>query len=228
MKNVDVVLISPENPGNVGAVARAMKNFGFMRLVLVNPCELAEARAQAKHAYDIIRNARILERFDANDYDYVIGTTGIVGSSRPCVAPAALKSMLLEGSVAILFGNEGKGLSRRELDACDTLVHIPTADAYAVMNLSHAVAIVLYELSSVVGEETRKNNRNREKVAPRRTRAELEKAFIKVLDNLDYPQEAAFTFRRVINRAPPSAQEASVLLGVLKQLNRKLSRGVRR
>ncbi|QQG39758.1 MAG: TrmJ/YjtD family RNA methyltransferase [Candidatus Aenigmatarchaeota archaeon] len=213
---IDVVLIQPEQPGNIGAVARAMKNFGFQALVLVDPCELTdETRAQAKHAYDVIKNARILRKFEPKKYDYVIGTTGIMGEGRPCVTPEELKALVPGGKVALVFGNEGRGLSRHDMEACDVLVHIPTSDAYAVMNLSHAAAIVLYELSGAHGKE----------VSGRKERRELEKAFINILDNLGYrkKEDAARAFGRLVNRAPPRQDEASTLVGVLKRIEKTLN-----
>lgn len=215
MDNVDVVLVRPEKPGNVGSVARAMKNFGFTKLVLVEPCELTEeTRAQAKHAYDVVRNARVLKKFNAKDYSYVVGTTGIVGAERQCISPTQVKKALPKGPVAILFGNEGRGLSKAELQSCDVLVHIQTAEDYAVMNLSHAVAIVLYELCDVAATQA----------VGRKERDALVYAFINTLDNLDYPakEDAKNTLAQWLNRVPPTRQEAATLLGAFKRIEKRL------
>ena len=79
---IDIVLIQPKTPGNIGAIARVMKNFGFANLILINPdCEIDfDAKSRAKHAKDILENARV-ENFDfLNIYDYKIGTTARLGS----------------------------------------------------------------------------------------------------------------------------------------------------
>ncbi|MBI4017423.1 MAG: hypothetical protein HY366_00570 [Candidatus Aenigmarchaeota archaeon] len=214
-EGVDIVLMKPQNPGNVGAVARAMKNFGFARLVIVEPCDLTDARIQAKHAYDVVQNAHVLNDFDARKYDYVIGTTGIVGADRPCITPEELKGIVPRGRTALLFGNEGAGLSKRELDMCDALVHIPTARAYAVMNVSHAAAIVMYALAGAPERET----------AVREQRERLQTAFINILNDLKYSGDAAGAFVRMTNRAPPTKGEADVLLGAFKKISERMRGG---
>ena len=207
---MDIVLVRPENPGNIGAVARVMKNFGFSNLVLVDPCEITdETKRHAKHAYDVIRNARVLKSFDSKKYDYVMGTTGIVGSERPCVSPEEARSVVPKGRVAVLFGNEGRGLTKDEPAACDALVHIKPANDYAVMNLSHAVAIVLYELGQAEPREA----------AGRAERETLVHAFINALGDMEPTEKgkASEAFRCVVNRSPPTPQETAALTGAFKK-----------
>lgn len=155
---LSVVLVEPETPGNIGSVARVMKNFGVKQLLLVNPkCDYldGEAYGRAMHARDILKKAIIVKGFSfLKRFDSVIGTTSALGSDynvvRSPVSPVQL-SLQLRGKVsraniALVFGREATGLTTKEIAACDVLVAIPSSKKYPALNLSHAVAIILYEL----------------------------------------------------------------------------------
>ena len=158
--NLKVVLVEPLYQGNVGSVARSIKNFGFSDLVLVNPCELeGDARAMSSHARDVLENAVHVSSLSEaiKDSSIVIGTTGITGSKFhehvrvPAYSPRDLKEKLsgVDGNIAVIFGREDHGFTNEELKMCDIIASIPTSDIYPVMNISHAVTVILYELSSI-------------------------------------------------------------------------------
>src|SRR3989338_4206192 len=147
---MDIILMEPEEPGNIGAVARAMKNFGFSNLILVNPkCDyLGEAsRNRAKHAQDVLAKVKVVSKLPK--YHTLIGTTGRLGTDynvpRSPIIPKNLQ-IPKKGKIGILFGREGVGLMNDEIQICDFIVSIPSNPEYPVLNLSHAVTIVLYEL----------------------------------------------------------------------------------
>lgn len=155
---LSVVLVEPETPGNVGSVARVMKNFGVKSLILVNPkCDYldGEAYGRAMHAREILKSAKIVKSFSSlGKFDCIIGTSASLGTDynvvRSPISPGQL-SLQLRGQpgaakMALVFGREGTGLTTREIAACDVLVTIPSARKYPVLNLSHAIAVVLYEL----------------------------------------------------------------------------------
>src|SRR5512138_3688519 len=159
-----VVLVEPMYDGNVGSVARAMKNFGFHDLVLVNPCKIDDfGRAMASHARDVLEGARVVGTLEeaVAGVNLVVGTTGkrLENEERhlrlhlrvPCLSPAQLKDKLdgKNGDVALLLGREDIGLTNDELMICDMVVSIPTSEDYPIMNLSHAAALLFYELSRV-------------------------------------------------------------------------------
>jgi len=158
MVKISVVLIGVEHPGNLGAVCRAMKNFDVTELVLVNPkCSPGETEAinRAKWAKDILKKAKIAPIDVLKEYDLVVGTTGVLGDDynlpRTPLTPAQLATKLAEAGkssrVAIVFGRESDGLYNHELALCDATVTIPTGKEYPSMNLSHAVAVVLYAIA---------------------------------------------------------------------------------
>lgn len=147
-----VALMEPKTPGNVGAVARCMKNFNLNKLILVNPkCDhlSKEALDRASHAKDVLKKAKVMS-FEQllKRFDYVVGTSAIVGTDynipRSPLPPEKLR--LPDKDVVILFGREDHGLSNDEILKCDFVVTIPASKGYASMNVSHSAAIIFYEL----------------------------------------------------------------------------------
>ena len=173
---VRVVLVATRNPLNIGAVARAMSNFGFFRLYLVNPFEpsFREARS-AVGAAELLANAQVFATVSeaVADCTLVVGTTAVgrreirqplkflekgaraiqkhLRSERSMVAETEKAGKTIErekkSEIAILFGSEKFGLSNEDLSHCNWLLRIPTRDEHRSMNLGQAVAICLYELA---------------------------------------------------------------------------------
>lgn len=232
MPKLRVVLVEPKNQGNVGAVARAMKNFGVEELVLVNPCPIGvEARQRAMHGADILEAAKVVSDFDASieDADFVVGTSGVDTDSekrfaRIAVPPRefAAKIQQADGVVALLFGREDFGLLDAELRRCDLLVKVPAADEYPILNLSHAATILLYEL--FVGKAPSKLARRISAVE----RDRLHTALSDLLDATDYPAHkrprTKIMVRRMLGRAVPSKWEFHALMGVFQRATKRIRR----
>lgn len=157
MDNVCVVLVEPQTPANIGAVARAMKTMGLSRLVLVRPAPWREA----PEAWYIAHGAEevLAESEETDDLDtalaplrLVAGTTNRrrrrvhVTPERPDTAAARLVAAARAGPVGVLFGNEDTGLSAADLSRCALMITLPTATERPALNLSHAVQVVAYEL----------------------------------------------------------------------------------
>lgn len=223
--SVDLVLLQPESPGNVGSVARVMKNFSFYSLVLVDPCEINdETRGFAKHAWDIVKNARVVKKMDWDSYELVVGTTGLKGKKRPFITPEDLGRRIGKGKIAIVFGRESKGLSNQELERCDCICRIPTSHNYPVMNLSHSVSIVLYELSKAShggGDKTAQmETADREQLSTLRN---LFKVVIKKIDYAEKKRKMAYAcLKNVTGRSVLSKKEAKTLIGVFKKIKDNL------
>ncbi len=224
-----VVLVEPMYDGNVGSVARAMKNFGFHDLVLVNPCEIDDfGRAMASHARDVLEEARKVSNLEEalEGANLVVGTTGkrLENEERhlrlhlrvPCLTPAELRAKLdgKEGEVALLLGREDVGLTNDELMICDMVVSIPTSEDYPIMNLSHAATVLFYELSRV--EEGEKGLASRESLVLLLDRAGV------LLHEVSYPEHKVeyiiLMFRRIFGRAELTEREARTILGVIKNI----------
>lgn len=224
MPRIRVVLVEPLNDGNVGAVARAMKNFGLSELVLVRPCSIGEEGVKrSMHAVDILKNARTCFTEDEalDGADYVVGTSGVDTAndkkfSRISLTPEALAAKLAgsDAAIAILFGREDFGLDNDLVKRCDFLVTIPGNPEYQILNISHAAAIVFYELfvhGLVKDGPCEASGLEVEK---------LNSYFASLLDAIDYPEhkktKTRVMFRRLIARSTPTTWEYHTLMGVLK------------
>ena len=155
---IEIVLVSPRNPLNIGAAARAMANFAFSRLTIVAPFEphWREARS-AIHAGDLLQNARCMQCLG----EAVAGCSLVLGTATlarrrpeqpvlqlPGLAPILESALACGGRIALVFGPEKRGLSRQDLALCHKLVVIPTHPIQPSMNLAQAVAVCLYELAA--------------------------------------------------------------------------------
>ncbi|MFP3091488.1 TrmJ/YjtD family RNA methyltransferase [Treponema sp. TIM-1] len=148
------ILCRPSEPGNTGAVCRALKNMGLSRLRLVDPAPMDEGlvRSRAVHAGDVWEQAQVFDTLEAavEDCSLVIGTTRRRGRRRKSITmtPREAASCLRDrpGPAALVFGNERTGLEDRELNFCNLASHIPADGAFPSLNLSHAVQIYAYEL----------------------------------------------------------------------------------
>ena len=148
------MLVEPQHPGNVGAVARVMANFGCDELLLVGGCEIDDdAMARAKAGQPLLESARRIASLKEAlvETPVSVATSGIVpkGDSRWQRAPhpvQELADLLKWREPALVFGRENHGLDRGELALCDLTIQVPTSPEHPVLNLSHAVGIVLYEL----------------------------------------------------------------------------------
>lgn len=237
---MDVVLVRPKEDGNVGAVARLARNFGANRLVLVNPRARVgtEARRRAMGGLPILRSAVRAKSFEeaVRDSDFVVGTTDMsTGRSnaylRRSVSPERLGEVLrtLEGRVAVVFGPEDNGLSREELLRCDLLVHVPARREFPTLNLSHAVAIVLYAVHRAKGPADPETTPAPEVVELNGAEKELLLVRLgELLTRTGYPAHKRrgliLLFRRVLGRATPSEAELRMMLGLFKSYGRALDR----
>ena len=220
-----MVFVEPETPGNVGALARVMANFGLKELVLVNPCEIredGEARALAMHAWSIVANARRMSFEEAIEgFDNIIGTTARIASdmntTRAYMTPRELAKAMkeFEGDICIVFGRESSGLTNEELRKCDMVVHIPCSPEYPTLNITHAAAIIFYELFT--------EKRNPYRLGNPRQKEEVIRLFEELAYslNLRNPENAVKQFRNVISRAFISGSEARGIAGVLSRALRR-------
>ncbi|MBS3143202.1 TrmJ/YjtD family RNA methyltransferase [Candidatus Woesearchaeota archaeon] len=224
---VTIILHGIEHPGNLGAVCRSMKNFGFKDIVLVNPvCKPSdqEARNRAKHAQDILKKAKLMSAGALKEYDCVIGTTALVGTDynipRSPLTPEHLASMRLPKKTAIMFGPESSGLTNAQLRECDFVVTIPSTKKYPTLNLSQAVTIILYELSK--GSRTRKVHEHIQ-FASAVDKTVLLKMIFKRLDAMEFAtpekkQTQKIVWKKMIGKSMLTKREAFALFGFFRKL----------
>ena len=236
---LDIILVGINHPGNLGAVCRAMLNHGFAKLSLVNPeCSVDddEARNRAKHSGRILDNVTIYSSLEnaISEASLVVGTSGKreIGSKilkRHFVLPWELAERIrnFDGRVALVFGEEGKGLSSAELDMCDILLTLPTWEGYPIANLSQAVGHCVYELHrdrvKNGGEILGVNKKNAITPELRQILKQAISEFSNSLDS-DINELIADVYDRVIMRGSPIDSEAERMIGALVQATTALQK----
>jgi len=236
--NLTVALVESRNPLNIGAAARAMRNFGFTRLALVAPYDAAfrEARS-AVGAADVLQNAQLAADLDAvlADCTLVAGTATARGrvkrqpGSTLGGAASLLRAHLKRERAALLFGSEKFGLSNEHLSRCQWTLTIPTDPDCPSLNLGQAVAVCCYELARAPASAPRAPARPR---LGRATAAQSQRMVEKLLALLDAAgyinpltrRSQRLKIRRLVERLEISTDDARVLEGMLRQIAWKLDR----
>ena len=248
--NFTVVLVRPESSGNIGSIARVMKNFNFNNLIIFNPVENEntilsyETQGFAMHGKDVLLNSNIitlenqeehLPRFKTlmTQYDLIIATTSKGKSYRNirriAVFPDDLEFPISNKplKIALLFGKESRGLTNQEIETADILLRIPTGDIYSSLNLSHACGIILYEIFKKINFITLGRGLNPIVLADKEDRLN----FYSIIENLinelkirTYKKEnVLLAFKNIFERAIITKKELSLTMGVFSKLNSIIS-----
>jgi TrmH family RNA methyltransferase len=231
-----VVLVAPRNPLNIGAAARAMSNFGFRSLRVVNPYtpSFREAKS-AVGASDLLANAECFKSVAeaVEDCTLVVGTTAVRNRDlqhpirRPEYGARMIRQRLRTSKAALLFGSEKFGLSNEALSHCHWLIRVPTCDENISMNLGQAVAVCLYEL---IRESKLERAAKQPKLA---SAAEQERITLLLLDALQtsgfldrrHVSDADDRIRRLVRRLHLHERDAVIWLGMLRQMLWKMNQG---
>lgn len=241
-----VILVQPEHSGNIGSITRIMANFDFPNLILFNPIEKIErifsyeTQGYAMHGKSILMNAKVIQpenreshliEFDKllNQFDLVIATTAkgtrYTNIKRSAIFPEHLKLPISKKQlkIAILFGKESRGLTNDEIQHADIILRIPTHNLYPTLNLSHACAIVLYEIFKITYDINLGSGKHPIILAKRKDRKLLLKIIDQVIQTLkvrNYKQRKAFfAFRNVLERSLITKKELRLILGVFSKIN---------
>jgi len=237
LANIKIVLVEPAGPLNVGAIARVMKNMGFSQLVLVNPqCDPlgTEAKRMAVHAGEYLTQAQCVEALSSAlvGCERVVATTA--RSRRLQIethAPRQILPWLLEGTAALIFGPEDRGLSNEELYHAQAFLQIPTSPNYAALNLAQAVTICCYELRQQLLADLHSLPEAgvdpRVELAPFQQREAFYEALEIALLEIGYlyPHTAKARMqklRQLFNRSHLSSQEVAMLRGMIRQIHWKI------
>jgi TrmH family RNA methyltransferase len=232
--SIRIVLVGTTHPGNIGAVARAMKNMGLSDLALVNPKHFPheDATARASGASDVLDSARVVATLEdaLSDCVYVAGASARSRTINwPSMGPRDCAERMIQesahGKVAAVFGPEKTGLHNDDLDLCHTLLTIPTDPGFSSLNLAMAVQVITYELrvASMLDRGP-----VFEAEAPPATGEEMEHFYTHledVLTNIEFldpenPRHLMRRLRRLFIRARPDKNEINILRGILTAVDR--------
>lgn len=246
LEGVRVVLVETSHPGNIGAVARAIKNMGVTELVLVRPEAFPHEKAFARSAgaSDLLDRARVVETLDEaiGDCVEVIGAsarsrslTWPVLNPRDCAQEVC--NRLQQGTVALVFGREDNGLSNEELQRCHYHVQIPSNPDFSSLNLAMAVQVVTYEIrmhtlfsgdAATQGWASTRDPSEAGWEERAATVQETENFLIHLEQTLTTtgfhnparPRQLMVRMRRLFQRAHPDQMEINILRGILASVDR--------
>lgn len=238
-QNIRIVLVNTSHPGNIGAVARAMKNMGLSRLYLVEPKDFPslESIRRSAGAVDILDEAVVVDDLS----QAISGCVWVAGTSArlrtiewPILEPEACVATAIEyaeaGDVAIVFGRENSGLTNHEMEKCHALLHIPTNPEYSSLNLAAAVQVVAYEIRLALeeGEVIRKkgNKHYQDVIADT---DQLEGMYMHLHESLQHinffgtnnPEVMMRRLKGLFNRAQMTQREVSIMRGICTAMQDK-------
>ena len=237
LHDIRIVLIEPAHPGNIGAVARAMKTMSLAHLVLVRPNRFPaeEADRRAMGAIDILQRAQVVD-----DLDQAIGDCRLVigGSARARTFPHSILDARQCGAklvaettggqpAAVIFGPERTGLENQDLDRCSYQVLIPTSEAFSSLNLASAVQLVCYEI--LIASRDPVTRRAEEPAEPASSQREMEHFYAhleRALDSRGFldgemREVTMMKLRRLFGRARPNSGELKMLHSLMRFIHRQ-------
>lgn len=226
--NITIVLNQPRYPENIGSGARAMRNMGFYRLIVVDPenFDIEKVEKLATHAAkDVVEKIQVCENLKQAlaPFNYVVGTTARLGGQRQVNSPPVMAEKLVpiskENNIAVVFGREDRGLSNEDIRLCHGLVNIPTAE-FSSLNLAQSVMVICYELFNA---GTGKNKAFAPKMA---NRYELDGMYEDLKDilikisyiNPDNPDYWMRYIRDFFTRMQIRAREVGIIRGLIRQV----------
>jgi TrmH family RNA methyltransferase len=224
MARLRIVLVEPQEAGNIGAAARVMKNFAFDELYIVgnHPDLFPVAGWWASGADDLLQRVQFRDTlYDAvADAQLTVATTSMRGRTTPVdYTPATLSAAFatLEGTLALVFGREDSGLTRDELVLCQQAASVPTNDTFPTMNLAQSVGVFCYALSSIERKVEERQAANAALVERMHERLEsllLEVGFL----HANNPARIYDEVRALFGRARLDERETTILLGIIRQI----------
>ncbi len=229
LSNIRIVLVRPRGSGNIGSVARAMKNLGASELAIVGEARTGSfwARAMAVHGRDVLNDAKRYDTLRAAvaDCALVVGTTCRSGlyrshSQSPRVLAPQIVAAARAGKVALIFGPEDHGLSNKDLAPCQLLLTIPTDPNYQSLNVAQAAVICLYEIYMAAIDDPPQTPIDRataedvERLFDRMRAALLKVGFL----DSENPEHMILALRRILGRAGLEEKDVRILTGLFRQV----------
>lgn len=239
-KGISIILVEPENPDNIGAAARAVKNMGFSDFRLVKPPRgwMKKANKMAVYASDLLASAQVFSSLEeaTADLQVVVGTTTRYGVKRAMFQPwgpmlKKIKILSAKGGLGILFGKESKGLDNASIELCDWVTTIPANPEYPSLNLAQAVLLTCYEVSKFSKKEKTAYNTDLLFVTNEEVR-EILSVFKNALEALQYEEAGTSkiadkivrTFHRLLKRGGLLESEAQMFRGLSRRICEKMGK----
>ena len=231
-KNISIVLYKPKYAGNVGSVARAAKNMGISKILVVGTAHLDREGMEQRSTHlaaDVLDQIQYFDSIEValGDFHYIVGTTARIGKARgPFVSPRAAAGRIADLSqknkIALLFGPEDTGLANDQLRLCHNVVTIPTSREFTSLNLSQAVMILCYEIF-IASSTAPSAAEATPKLALSSETEGMYKQIKELLGKIGFlnpenPEYWMLDLRRFFSRAGLLSREVKILRGICRQL----------
>jgi tRNA/rRNA methyltransferase len=247
---LSIALTEPQYHVNVGHVSRLMKNFGLRRLYLIRPSfDAFEAIKYSTHGKDILESASELRSIEQlrNSFDILIGTTAIHSASRLNILrvrtyPEEMARVINESKnsrkICLLLGRESSGLTNKELELCDMVVGIDTRTTYKTMNIAHALAILLYEVSKLRAVKKKNTGQRVTKKIDPASKRDLNLLLLyldKLAHTSNYDEHKMkllhHSFKRILATSSPNVKDVMLIVSLFRKsllaIDRSSERGSR-
>ncbi len=229
MPNLKIVMVRPRGSGNIGSVARAMKNFGASELAIVGSARTQSfwAKAMAVHGRDVLSEAKFYDTIRAAiaDCTLIVGTTCREGlyrahSQPPHAVALTVAAEAKRGKVALILGPEDHGLSNKDLEHCQLLVEIPSHPDYRSLNVAQAAVVCLYEFYIAGLEVTAEEPIQRAEGEPIERLFDIMRDALLKIGFLDAenPDHMLLAFRRILGRTGLEEKDVRILTGMFRQI----------
>ncbi len=232
--NVHFILFKPQLAENIGACARALKNFNFTKLKLVSPkisFPNEKVYATSVGARDIIKSSKIYNNFEdaIKDVDCVIATSSRIRKKNyKYLSLSKLKKIDFKKKIAIIFGPEASGLTNNELSYANYLIKLPTNNNFQSLNLSHCVILICYEIFKILNKKNNRfNSRYKSKPINKKNLNKFVNFLISSLDQIGFLQpnhkrkSMIQNLRTIFHKMNLSNKEMRLLLGIFSSLKDK-------
>lgn len=225
MRRIRVVVVGPKYQMNLGYIARVMKNFGVTDLAIVAPrCRHTGKQAikYSKHAHELLEHAKVYGELKDAARGMVVGTTGIWEKSDHTFHNVyglsemrSAKGWQRSRDLTIVLGRDDTGLSKDELEQCDAVVFIGSNRSYPVFNISHALAIMLYEFTLPEFAKEYSFTQSRADGARKKRLYKLFDMMVQKRGNIRDKRAVSGAFRRVVNRSMPTNKEINAMAAAI-------------
>ena len=233
--SISIILVRPKFHENIGSVARAMKNMGLSRLIVINGCSPLHPNAYklASGAEDILERAEEFPtlREAISELGCLVGMTSRGGRDRhPDLTPKALAKRIVylsqENSIGLAFGSEKEGLTNEELSLCHFYVRIPSMESFPSLNLAQAVMVICYELFQASKEIPKVPIQLAQAEQLEKMFEHMEKTLIQIgfLDS-NHPERIMRALRRLFGRSQMDEREVQILQGIWSQMDHQFRKG---
>jgi tRNA/rRNA methyltransferase len=227
--SISIILVRPKFPENIGSVARAMKNMGFHRLVLVNGCSPLHMNAYklASGAEEILERAEEFStlREAISEMECVVGTTSRSGKERASLlTPKDLAKKLIpfsaRNAIGLVFGSEREGLTNEELSLCHLYARIPSSESFPSLNLAQAVMVICYELFQTSMAIPKHPIRLAQAEQIERMFEHMEKTLLNIgFLEPNNPKRIMRTLRRLLGRSQMGERDVQILQGIWSKMD---------